>query len=442
MPDFGKLKIHPAADEFPLMDDERRAELAASIKVANKLIRPIVLTADGTTIIDGRNRYLACQDAGIKPRFERFRKGATDLEIVQYIKAENLARRDLNPGQRAVLAIAIDGRIEKHAGEAKQRQREGGIKAGRGRRRVGPTSAQPKRRGPRVTDELAKTAKVAGSTARQALKVIGTSPALAADVAAGKITLNDAYKQARQTEAARPDKEGNAAPSKTHVVLVTHEGKEVKYQLPKGNAKFNQTNEQVSWAKWTWNPVTGCLHECRYCYSREMAEMRASYRQAYPVGFTPLFHHERLEAPRNMPVPKEAEIDSRYRRVFVVSMGDLFGQWVPDEWIEKVLASARANPQWDYLFLTKFPRRYVGLQLPETAWVGTSVDEQKRVRLAEDAFRQIGNVRVKWLSLEPLLAPLEFTDLSMFDWIVIGSQSATEQPKRFGKVSAFAPPFE
>lgn len=90
--------------------------------------------------------------------------------------------------------------------------------------------------------------------------------------------------------------------------------------------------------------------------------------------------------------------------------------------------------------LTKFPRRYVGLQLPPTAWLGTSVDEQKRVRLAEEAFRQISGVGVKWLSLEPLLAPLEFTDLSMFDWVVIGSQSATEQPN--GHVAEFAPPFE
>jgi protein gp37 len=227
-----------------------------------------------------------------------------------------------------------------------------------------------------------------------------------------------------------------------HVILVTHNGQQVKYQLPKGKPKFNQTNDQVSWAKWTWNPVTGCLHECKYCYARELAEMSESYRRAYPVGFWPLFHHERLDAPKNTPVPDKAKTDSRYRRVFTVSMGDLFGQWVPDEWIEKVLASASANLQWDYLFLTKFPRRYVGLQLPETAWIGTSVDEQKRVRLAEDAFRQIKDVRVKWLSLEPLLAPLEFTDLSMFDWVVIGSQSATKQPKRFGKVPAFAPPFE
>jgi protein gp37 len=105
-----------------------------------------------------------------------------------------------------------------------------------------------------------------------------------------------------------------------------------------------------------------------------------------------------------------------------------------------VHASCIANPQWDYLLLTKYPRRYVGLTLPTTAWVGTSVHEQKLVRLAEEAFAQIKGVRVKWLSLEPLMEPLNFTDLSMFDWIVIGSLSATEQPE--GHHKEFAPPFE
>jgi site-specific recombinase XerC/protein gp37 len=169
-------------------------------------------------------------------------------------------------------------------------------------------------------------------------------------------------------------------------------------------------------------------------------ENRASYSDAYPAGFTPLFHPERLDAPMNTAIPADAISDSRLGRVFVCSMADLYGKWVPDEWIEKVHASCIAHPQWEYLMLTKFPRRYVGLELPPTAWLGTSVDEQKRVRLAEEAFREIKGVRVKWLSLEPLLAPLEFKDLSMFDWVVVGSQSATNQPD--SPVGSFAPPFK
>jgi protein gp37 len=121
-------------------------------------------------------------------------------------------------------------------------------------------------------------------------------------------------------------------------------------------------------------------------------------------------------------------------------MADLYGRWVPDEWIKQVHESMLASPQWEYLLLTKFPSRYVGLDMPAGTWLGTSVDEQKRVRIAEDAFRQIDGVAVKWLSLEPLREPLEFTDLSVFDWVVIGAQTETYQPA--GVEPAFRPPFE
>jgi protein gp37 len=219
------------------------------------------------------------------------------------------------------------------------------------------------------------------------------------------------------------------------LTLKTYQGEEVLYKQPQAKSTFNRTNEHISWAKWSWNPVTGCLHGCRYCYAREIA---LRDRKTYPAGFTPLFHPERLDAPKNTEVPEnDAREDARWRRVFVCSMADLYGKWVPDEWIEQVHASCIANPQWTYLMLTKFPRRYVGLDLPKTSWLGTSVDEQKRVRLAEEAFGQIKNdVSVKWLSLEPLLEPLKFTDLSMFDWIVIGAQSATKQPDGYVKEKA------
>jgi protein gp37 len=220
--------------------------------------------------------------------------------------------------------------------------------------------------------------------------------------------------------------------------LPTHEGELVAYPQPADKPKFNrQENDQISWAGWSWNPATGCLHNCKYCYAREIAN---KLHDIHPAGFTPLFHPERFDAPHDTPVPKGATSDPRLGRVFVTSMGDLFGKWVPDEWIERVFASCIDNPQWEYLFLTKFPQRYVGLKLPPTAWIGTTVDEQYRVKIAEEAFRNMSGVRVKWLSLEPLLAPLKFTDLSMFDWVVIGSQSATEQPD--GYVKEFAPPIK
>ncbi len=175
------------------------------------------------------------------------------------------------------------------------------------------------------------------------------------------------------------------------------------------------------------------------CYARAIAN---HYTKAFPVGFTPLFHHERLAAPANTKIPASQLGNPDYDRVFVVSMGDAFGHWVPDEWIYAILDVECDNPQWEYLHLTKFPERYPGLVFPPTAWVGTSVDEQSRVARAERSFAAVTGVKVKWLSLEPLNADLRFTDLSMFQWVVIGAQTATNQPGGVGRVPEFLPPLE
>jgi protein gp37 len=64
--------------------------------------------------------------------------------------------------------------------------------------------------------------------------------------------------------------------------------------------------------------------------------------------------------------------------------------------------------------------------------------------IAEEVYRKLRDlktgIKVKWLSIEPLLEPLAFADMSIFDWVVIGAQSATNQPD--GPVAEFAPPFE
>lgn len=237
-----------------------------------------------------------------------------------------------------------------------------------------------------------------------------------------------------------PEPERPAPPPKPAPVMLTlrtHAGEEVPYPKPQSAATFNQSDgDGISWAKWSWNPVTGCLHGCGYCYARAIA---ARFTDAYPAGFTPLFHHERLDAPANTVIPAAHHGDPEWERVFVCSMADLYGRWVPDEWIAQVHAAMLASPRWQYILLTKFPDRYPGLAIPPGAWAGTSVDEQKRVRIAERAFRDV-DAKVKWLSLEPLLEPLEFSDLSMFDWVVIGGQTATRQPN--GSVAGFTPPKE
>lgn len=177
------------------------------------------------------------------------------------------------------------------------------------------------------------------------------------------------------------------------------------------------------------------------CYAREIATGKR-FASRYPAGFVPVFHPERLDAALHTSIPRAHRGDPAWYRVFEGSMADNYGRWVPDEWIQQIHAAMLAGPAWwQYVTLTKFPGRYVGLDMPPGAWIGTSVDEQKRVRIAEEAFRQIpAEGRVRWLSLEPLREPLKFTDMSNFDWVVIGAQTATRQPG--GSVPAFAPPFD
>jgi protein gp37 len=187
----------------------------------------------------------------------------------------------------------------------------------------------------------------------------------------------------------------------------------------KGRAVFNRTNDNIEWANWTWNPVTGCKHGCPYCYAKDIAA-----RFYGEGGFEPKFHPDRLSAPANTKPPKTGEPIGECN-VFVCSMADLFGDWVPQEWIDAVIESVRTAPQWNFLFLTKSPSRLVGIDWPPNAWVGTTVDCQKRVAAAEKAFAQI-TAKVKFLSCEPLLEELTFQNLKVFDWLIIG-------PRRVGK---------
>jgi hypothetical protein len=60
-------------------------------------------------------------------------------------------------------------------------------------------------------------------------------------------------------------------------------------------------------------------------------------KHLFPAGFTPLFHHERLDAPSNTKVPSDAAENPRRKRVFVCSMADLYGRWVPRGWIERCI---------------------------------------------------------------------------------------------------------
>jgi protein gp37 len=197
-----------------------------------------------------------------------------------------------------------------------------------------------------------------------------------------------------------------------------------------GGSPFNaQDTDSIEWARWSWNPVTGCLHNCAYCYARDIA------MRFYPQQFAPTFLPHRLTAPAKTVVPERAAQEIGYRNVFVCSMADLFGKWVPEDWITAVFERVRAHPEWNFLFLTKFPQRLAERDWPDNAWCGTTVDTQERVKIAEKAFRGV-TAGVRWLSVEPMMERLTFTSLEMFNWIVIGGATASTQTE------AFDPPME
>jgi protein gp37 len=240
--------------------------------------------------------------------------------------------------------------------------------------------------------------------------------------------------------------EGEAVPVEEplpeHVTLTQWEetGKQTRkrFLTAAGDSKLVDQGKsaKIEWALWSWNPVTGCEHNCPYCYARDIANLH------YDQGFIPSLYPGRLKAPQNTRFPEEeiraladsSSPDARVRaqglaNVFTCSMADLFGRWVPAEWIEAVLDTVRACPQWTFLFLTKFPIRMAEFDFPENTWVGTTVDCQARVKNAERAFRKV-KAGVKWLSCEPLIEPLHFTDLGAFDWVVLGGASeSTKTPE-------------
>jgi protein gp37 len=139
----------------------------------------------------------------------------------------------------------------------------------------------------------------------------------------------------------------------------------------------------------------------------------------YPFGFVPTFHRYRLREPEATKTPKT---------VFVGSMTDLFGDWVPDEWIQEVFAACAAAPQHRYLFLTKNPERYVmmgelGL-LPEhkNFWYGTTVTDDE----APLFWSELHNT---FLSIEPILAPFIGSVRNKADWVIIGAETGNRKGK-------------
>ena len=436
--DFPEFEgVHPLADIFPMKPADEFWELVEHIRengVAQELMRE-----KGTNLlIDGRNRLLAVSIT--QSLFE-----VVDVEpeyVLAHVTANNLHAKKFSTDQKAMIAARLRPYYE---ARAKERQVEA-VKVGNKTRHQGASPVPEKipelRKSCDSRDEAGKVAGVNGKYVDMATRVASVDAKLGEQVMAGQVRLKDAYASVRPIwQAAKAENQANK-PASTVVEMakiVTADGRVTEIPRPQ-NPVFNRTNGSVSWAKWTWNPVTGCEHGCKFCYAREIAN---SQRMAdvYPFQFAPAFHGYRLEAPKNTPC--KASEDPTEGRVFVCSMADLFGKWVPDEWIAAVFDACAESPEWEYLFLTKWPRRYSMLATLPKAWLGASIIKQgdvERVTRDMTAFDVHPGI-TRWVSLEPMLEPVTFGDLSWCDLLVIGAQTSTNQPD-VGYVPAFSPKFE
>ena len=231
------------------------------------------------------------------------------------------------------------------------------------------------------------------------------------------------------------------------------------------------TKTKIDWCDATWNPVTGCLHGCEYCYARRIAERfggcwrldlppdtswrgnvgerklmgdyarhndgkchvldepeiecavfdpPSGYRgkvKPYPYYFSPTFHRYRLGEPQSWKKP---------RNIFVCSMADLFGEWVPDAWIQEVFEACEAAPQHRYLFLTKNPSRYSRLykegKLPHLidCWWGASTPRM------DDSY----NIGYKtFASIEPIYEDFSSAEAPLCGWVIIGAETGNRKGK-------------
>lgn len=212
---------------------------------------------------------------------------------------------------------------------------------------------------------------------------------------------------------------------------------------------------KIDWCDATWNPVTGCRNDCPYCYARKQAhrfegadigehlekhiagdggeheldvpESRRTkngtpVQAAYPYGFDPTFHRYRLGIPSEWKEPKT---------IFVCSMADLFGEWVPQEWIQAVFQACQLAPQHKYLFLTKNPARYLSLgkqgllSSHDNFWYGTTITNPEQSFFFSRSHKT-------FVSVEPIHEAFKDGkfDGTTVGWVIVGAETG----KRTGKV--------
>jgi protein gp37 len=229
------------------------------------------------------------------------------------------------------------------------------------------------------------------------------------------------------------------------------------------------SGSDIEWTDATWNPVTGCTAVspgCLNCYAAAMSSRLEAMGQPKYRGLTTLHNGRRVFNGAILTHDDALKIPSTWKepkRVFVNSMSDLFHESVPFEFVDRVFAVMALGPQHTFQVLTKRPERMaeyladhrspMGMKTDENVWklaacmdgrrftdaykprlndigcwplpgvwLGTSVEDHER---ADERIPQLLRcpAAVRFLSVEPLLGPIEFSNISGINWIIVGGES-------------------
>lgn len=183
-------------------------------------------------------------------------------------------------------------------------------------------------------------------------------------------------------------------------------------------------NSAIEWTDTTWNPVTGCTKisaGCDNCYAARFSErFRGVPGHPFKTGFDLTLRSERLRQPLEWKRP---------RMIFVNSMSDLFHKDIPKSHVAAVFDTMEKADWHIYQVLTKrssllmkfINERYGSRPSPSHMWFGVSVENEPAA--SRITHLQKSNAGVRFLSIEPLIAPVGTLNLRAIDWVIVGGES-------------------
>ena len=178
---------------------------------------------------------------------------------------------------------------------------------------------------------------------------------------------------------------------------------------------------KIEWCDYTVNPVKGlCPMACPYCYARAMYKR---FKWNPEIRYEEVFYYSGIKG-------KPGD------KYFVGSTMELFGDWIPKEWLDDIFRWVNSYPQRTFIFLTKQPWNLIKFSpFPDNCWVGVTATDRTFLSQALYVGLERIEAKVKFISFEPLLGETfinmkDITD-TMVNWVIIGAQTKPYKPPKW-----------